>query len=76
MASTTTENKMLLGHDCSQCIHTNVCFMKFKVKDAIELYKNVHLTVCCDEYLPAEKAVQPRKVVRRNVVRKAKTNGD
>ena len=61
---------MIEGNDCSLCIHTNVCGMKFRVKDAIELYKNVHLTVCCDEYMAAEpKTVQPRKVVRRNVRR-------
>ena len=68
---------MVAGNDCSLCIHTNVCGMKFRVKDAIELYKDVHLTVCCDEYMAAvpeePKTIQPRKVVRRSVVRKANT---
>ena len=63
---------MIEGNDCSLCIHTNVCGMKFRVKDAIELYKNVHLTVCCDEFMAAVPKETPRRVVRQKVVRRTK----
>ena len=50
---TTSDMEMVVGHDCDFCSHSRVCRIKFQVKDAIEMNKGLHLTITCDEYLPA-----------------------
>jgi len=50
---TTSDMAMVAGHDCNFCGHNRVCRIKFQVKDAIEMNKDLHLTISCEEYIPA-----------------------
>ena len=83
---TTTDTAMVVGHDCNFCGHNRVCRIKFQVKDAIEMNKDLHLTISCEEYIPAmnppepseeapiedTKEEKPKTATKRKVARKKK----